>query len=174
MLPCSCSCYSLCSECLTFPSSILSLAKISSKIQLPGSRPNPLGWERPSPCLSGHSALSPSRAFIELCSSVGFSSSPSLGAVWSPLYNQLPAKTLRTFQLKRTECPLDASLRIKLPSHSGGAHGRMDLRMCPACSQPVPQSSWKPRPEEGSGKVRVPLCKAFLKHIHFLLTKARL
>lgn len=42
------------------------------------------------------------------------------------------AKTTKTSSLKMIECPLDVSLRVNLPIHSGEAHGRMDLRMRPS------------------------------------------
>ena len=70
------------------------------------------GCERYFSGLPWHSALSPGIA-VPLGSSADFSFSPiMLEAVWSPLQNQLLAKTLKTSWVKRTECPLDAFLRV--------------------------------------------------------------
>lgn len=56
------------------------------------------------------------------------------------------SKTLKTSWLKRTECPLDIFLRLKLSGHSGEAYGRMDLGMCP---QPTPGRSHRAPENEG-------------------------
>lgn len=160
-------------ECLAFfPAPFLVWPKFPLKFSF--QEADPTLWAGRGPPLvsqgTQHSVLAESSSN---CSSVGFSSSPSLGAVWSPLYNQLPARTLKTSQLKKTECPLDASLRIKLPSHPGGAPGRMDLRMRPrlllACPTDLLEAQARRRIREGQG-----VTPQSPSETHFLSIKLRL
>lgn len=92
-------------------SSLLSLAKLSFKTQ-PLEAASTLRVVRVH--FSGLEALSP-QAWLSCRTGQflqTFFSPPSWEAVWSPLQNQLLAKTLKTSVVKRTECSLGAFLRI--------------------------------------------------------------